>query len=113
MDSIKKKNIFIIVGILLIIVAGILWFTAIQNKKEIKEDTISYLTEKGYDTDKDIKDIYIVNMGEDKVINTVVVTFKDEPDIDYLYSYEKEINQIMQIDGVSKKANESLKHLED
>jgi len=40
-----------------------------------KEDTISYLAEKGYDTDKDIKDMSIVNIGEDEKKNAVVVSF--------------------------------------
>lgn len=111
--SINKKVIAIIIIILLVVAAGILWFTGNQDKQEVKEDTMSYLTEKGYDTDQDIENMSVVNIGEYNVTYAVVVTFSDEPKVDYFYTYEKEGKKIKQIDVVSEKKSQSLKHQEN
>ncbi|WP_334313212.1 hypothetical protein, partial [Terrihalobacillus insolitus] len=64
------------------------------------DDTILYLEEKGYETDTDIEEMSIANIGADEEMNAVVVTFKDEPEAAYFYTYDKGTNQIIQMDVV-------------
>lgn len=61
-----------------------------------------------------VNDVDVVNVGVDQVINAVVVTFKDEPEVFYFYSYEKDTKQIIQLDVEHEEETiPSLKHKKD
>lgn len=76
------------------------------------DNTILYLEDRDYDTDTVVEEMSIVNVGGDETIYAVVVTFKDEPQVDYFYTYEKDSDQIIQTDVVNRGSNQSLKHQE-
>ncbi|WP_416150113.1 hypothetical protein ACM26V_03730 [Salipaludibacillus sp. HK11] len=87
-------------------------FIANQEKDALMDNTILHLEDRGYDRDSVIEEMSIVNIGGDDRIYAVVVTFNDESDVDYFYTYEKGTNQIIQIDVGNRGSNESLKHQE-
>ncbi|CQR48187.1 hypothetical protein BN1058_02538 [Paraliobacillus sp. PM-2] len=58
----------------------------------------------GYDTDVDIENMSVVDIGENKGLTAVVVTFKDEPKLDYFYTYEDGTKKIIHIDVVNKES---------
>lgn len=109
---IKKRNIVLAVVFVLVSVIGIRLFIAHQEISKLKDDTILYLTEKDYDPERDIEEMNIVDIDQDEEIKAVVVTFKDEPRVDYFYAYKKATDQITQIDVVNKGSNQILKHKE-
>lgn len=96
----------------LIFFSGIRLFMANQERSELKEATISYLSQNGYDTEKDLENIDVVNVGKDEIQYSAVVTFKDEIKVDYFYIYKKGIEEIMQFDTINKGTSEPLKHKE-
>lgn len=91
---INKRNIALIfLSIVLLFNIGRLFYTHYQ-KSTLKSDTLSYLTDQGYDTSSDIEDLSIVNIGLDETVYAVVVMFQDEPDVVYFYTYEEGTKQI-------------------
>lgn len=102
----NKKYVVLIAVVLLIVIGGMLWFKGTQDKTAIKKDTISYLTEEGYDINKDIKDISIVKFEEGNGINKVKVIFKDEPEVEYFFSYEQDSKRIILTDIDSPESHE-------
>lgn len=52
---IKKRNIVLVAVFVLILVSGIRLFISTQEMNSLKEDTISYLTDKGYDIEGNIE----------------------------------------------------------
>ncbi|OZM57724.1 hypothetical protein CIB95_04990 [Lottiidibacillus patelloidae] len=72
-------------------------FIANQEKNALLEDTISYLTEDGYDVESEVEEMYVVNVGQDEKIYAVVATYNDEPKLNYFYAYKKGTNKIIQI----------------
>ncbi|WP_181347018.1 DUF3139 domain-containing protein [Thalassobacillus sp. CUG 92003] len=110
--TIKKKYIVLMFVIVFVLFNGGRLFMANPEKNELKKATTSYLSEKGYDTEKDIADIYVVNMGQDEVIYSSVVTFTDEPKVEYFYSYHKNTKELKQISYVNKGTKQALKHQE-
>ncbi len=99
--------------VIFILFNGFRWFVVNQEKNELIDDTISYLSDKGYNIQEDIEEITVVNLGQDEVIFSTVVRFKDEPNASYFYIYKQGTNQIIQIDAIYKGTNQSLKHQEN
>src|SRR5699024_1340040 len=99
---IKGKYVVIIVVILLIIVSGVRVYSSYHLKRELKNDTITHLITKGY-KESDIDEIDVVNIGGNELQYAASVTFGDELEADYLYTYINQTNQIIQIDVVNKK----------
>lgn len=113
MGNIKKRyTVLIIVLVIFILFNGFRWFAANQEKEALMDNTLLYLQDRGYDTDAVIDEKYIVDIGQDERMYAVVVAFKDESDVHYLYTYEKDTNQIIQYDVVNSDSNQSLKHQE-
>lgn len=110
--EILKKKIGIVVTSALVMVLGFYVYNAYQDKNNLEMDTVSYLEDKGYDSATDIEELNSVNIGEKDDIYAVVVTFKDEPMVDYFYAYKESSTQVHQIDVVNKGNNQSLKHSE-
>ncbi|MFZ0368816.1 MAG: hypothetical protein WAM07_04340 [Halobacillus sp.] len=54
-----------------------------------------HLSQQGYDSEADIADMYIVNMGEKEVLYTAIMTFQDELKVDCFYRYEKGTKEIV------------------
>ncbi|WP_163971850.1 DUF3139 domain-containing protein [Oceanobacillus halotolerans] len=90
----QTNVIILIVLSVLVLLIGIRLLVVHIEEGKLKEDTISYLEEKGYDPNADIKEIAVVDIGEDEEMNAVVVTFIDEPTVDYFYTYEKDTTHI-------------------
>ncbi|MEQ6378739.1 hypothetical protein RZN25_18220, partial [Bacillaceae bacterium S4-13-56] len=109
---IKKRNIVLVAVFVLILVSGIRLFISTQEINSLKEDTISYLTDKGYDILDDIEEMNIVDIDQNEQSNAVIVTFKDEPKVDYFYTYDTDKDHLIQIDAVNKGTEEPLKHQE-
>lgn len=107
-----KKKINLIIISALIIVIGLYVYNALKEKSELEMDTVSYLKNRGYDIETDIKNISIVNMGEKDPIFAAVVTFTDEPLVAYFYTYKDNSKEIQQIDVSNQGANKLLKHAE-
>ncbi|MUV37986.1 hypothetical protein JNUCC1_01794 [Lentibacillus sp. JNUCC-1] len=101
----KGRNVVLIVLGALLLFNGGRWFLAYQAQQELKEDTLSYLTEQGYDTENDIEDITVVNVGRDGVVYSAVVNFTDEPEVDYFYAYRPNTKEITKIDEEDHRTN--------
>ncbi|SET74982.1 hypothetical protein SAMN05421676_107176 [Salinibacillus kushneri] len=103
-----------------LLIYGFQLFTLDKEKSKLKNDTISYLENKGYDEETDIKEIYIVAIVElskdNELIHTgdyqAVVHFEDEPKNAYFYTYKNNTKEIIQIDSVNEGTNQSLNHKE-
>ena len=91
---------------------GIRLFNANEEKAALMEDTVVHLEAAGYDTEMDIDEMHIVNIGVDETIHAVVVIFTNESDTHYLYTYEEDADQIMQLDSVTSNPNQTPKHQE-
>lgn len=103
----------IIISISIIVLAFYV-FSACQEQNALKMDTVSYLENKGYDCGADIAEIYIVNVGQADTFYAAVVTFKDEPMVNYFYAYIGSPNKLQQVDFdvVNNESNQPLKHRE-
>lgn len=110
----KKIYKFLIVISAIVLITGIRLFIKNQEEGVLIDNIFLYLEEKGYDTDTDIEETSVVDIGRNDERNAVVVTFKDEPQVDYFYTYKKGTDQIIQISFVNKGegSNQSLKHKE-
>lgn len=63
--------------------------------------------------EEEIDKMYVVNIGGNDLQYASVVMFRDEPEVDYLYTYKNDTKQIIQIDAINKKENGVFKHLEN
>lgn len=97
-----KKKFAILVISALFVLLGFYVYSAFHEKSALERDTILYLEEQGYDRNEDIIALEVVNMGDN---DSVVVTFKDEPSVDYFYGYKESSNEIHKIDEVEKENN--------
>lgn len=111
---IKRKNwiVWLVLVFLFVLFNGIRLFNANEEKAALMEDTVVHLEAAGYDTEMDIDEMHIVNIGVDETIHAVVVIFTNESDTHYLYTYEEDADQIMQLDSVTSNPNQTPKHQE-
>ncbi|WP_044160600.1 hypothetical protein [Virgibacillus sp. MSP4-1] len=85
-------------------------FSTIQKKVQLKKDTITYLVDKGYDEETDIKEIEVVKLLElnedDEAVHNgryqAVVKFKDEPETTSFYTYKRDTKNIIRIDMIEE-----------
>lgn len=75
-------------------------------------EVASYLENKGYVYETDIEQIQIVTLSKYNDIFAAVVTFKDEPTVDYLYAYKHNSKELYQFDVYNKKPSQVAKHTE-
>lgn len=109
-----KKIILGTICLLLIIGLGLHWYNARQEQNILENDTIAHLESRGYQIESDVEDISVVNVGQQDRTYAVAVTFYDEPDFAYLYTYRDNSDQIRQLPvGDEEREEFSLQHLED
>ncbi|MCZ0702546.1 hypothetical protein J2T56_000789 [Natronobacillus azotifigens] len=109
-----KKLIGVTIFVALLLGLGLSWFRADQAQKALKTDTIAHLESRGYQIESDVEDISVVNVGQQDRTYAVAVTFYDEPDFAYLYTYRDNSDQIRQLPvGDEEREEFSLQHLED
>jgi hypothetical protein len=118
----EKKKIIIVTFILAIaIIVGIEFLISYQKKSEMKEDTMAYLKDIGYDVEKDIHTVKVYKIWEQTRIGKiefkgdyeVAIIFFDEPGVTYFYAYRGE-NEVQQRHAIptNKALNDPLKHKE-
>ncbi|WP_138416672.1 DUF3139 domain-containing protein [Aquibacillus sediminis] len=110
----KKRTIVYILTIIALLFVGLSQiYIKKQQDQALIDDTLSYLTEKGYEVNSEIADISVVDVGgEARDVPATVVTFTDEPSVTYFYSYKQDSNQVMQVDVVNEEGNQTPKHQE-
>lgn len=106
---VKGKYVVFIIIILLLIVSGTRFLSASKQKHDLKIKVEHYLLDQGYKK-TDIKRSKIINVGQHTADYALLVTFKDEPNVDYFYANRED--EIMQIDVVARQSNTEFKHLE-
>lgn len=108
---IKGKWIVLILIVLILLFNGVRYFSNYQAKQAVKNDTVMYLENNGYEK-SDIDDIEAVNVGGNDLKYGAVITFMDEKSVDYLYTYKSSSEQIIQMDALNEGEEGELKHLE-
>ncbi len=102
--------IFLLITTVAFYVCGI--YGSYQEKNELEMDTVSYLENKGYSPEADIEKMSIVCVNQKEGIYAAVVIFKNEPLVDYFYSYKPNLKEIEQIAVVNEGTALTLKHKE-
>ena len=97
----KRKQFLLVLVLAAVVFNGIRLLTATEEQTTLESDTVSYLEEQGYG-EQDIEELTIVNMGQEETLYAAVVTFKDEPETDYFYTYQTGTGQIYEIDRIEK-----------
>ena len=97
-----KNTIIKIVIIVVMIGMGTYLYQSYAAKTQLEEDTISYLENEGYNREAETAEITIVNMGQEQAKYAAVVTFEDEPEIDYFYTYREGTEELYQINKVTE-----------
>lgn len=107
-----KKKLSIILLAAIIIFFTFYVYSGYQEKTSLETDTIAYLENKGYEIETEIEELVTVNVGQEENLYAAVVTFKDEPMVNYFYMYKENSKDIQQIDIVNQGSNHSFKHAE-
>ena len=97
----NKGKLSVLIILLLSIVLGFFTYVIVKDQQKINQDVLMYLEEKGVNIEEDISNLEIVNVGEEDKQLAVVVTYREEPDVDYLYTYDQD-GEIYEMDRIEK-----------
>lgn len=86
---------------------GFYIYSSVSDQNGLKAATLLHLESEGYDSERDIENIYIVNVGLNERTLAAVVTLKTEPMIDYLYMYRHGSKEIYEVEVVHKGIKQS------
>lgn len=93
----KKKILYSLIALMLIGYGTYVVMRVSENRTFVT-DIETYLENKGYDLETDIIEMNRVNIGEDSPQNAMVVTFVDEPETVYFYTYRPDSEDIFLLD---------------
>lgn len=104
MSPLRKK---IIIGLITgyVLLMAVYAFDAHRQKSAVQTDTLAYLESEGYETQTDLDDWFIGNSAGRNDFYTMYVTFEDEPDATYVYTYRVNTEDIFLIDTIHSKAD--------
>jgi hypothetical protein len=100
----SKKNAAIII-ILLFALWAVIMGGQLSQQRALREDTFDYLEEEGYDIESDISEHFVSNSGGRSDFYTIYITFEEEPEVTYLYTYQEDSDDIFLLNTIGTPRN--------
>lgn len=94
----KKNKLLYSLIALLVLGYGAYVFMRLAENRAFVNDTEAYLENEGYNLETDIIEMTRINIGENSPQNAMLVTFADEPDSYYFYTYRTDSEEIFLLD---------------
>jgi hypothetical protein len=99
-----KKNAAIII-ILLFALWAVIMGGQLSQQRALREDTFDHMEEEGYDIESDISEQFVSYSGGRSDFYTIYITFEEEPEVAYLYTYQEDSNDNFLLDTNSTPQN--------